>query len=214
MLEKSIRCMVPILIGYVFAAFVMDCWGRRPILVFLQVRVEINNPNEKKIMTFPFQLFPGLSCIAAGLMHGVEELRYPQLILTMFGKFGSAGCFNVVYVYTAELFPTGNRSSAIGFCSMTARVGTVLSMLVELLGSLWGPAPMVALGTATAAAGILAAAFPETSGLPMPDTIEAAARLGDRGGAVQEALCSCFCSRSPFARREKEHEEEEAGIKA
>ncbi len=29
-------------------------------------------------------------------MYGVEELRFPQLILTMFGKFGSAGCFNMV----------------------------------------------------------------------------------------------------------------------
>ena len=26
-------------VGYLFAAFVMDSWGRRPILVFLQVRI-------------------------------------------------------------------------------------------------------------------------------------------------------------------------------
>ncbi len=115
-------------------------------------------------------------------------------------------CIFQVYVYTAELFPTGNRNSAIGFCSMTARLGTILSMLVDLLGLLWGPAPMVTLGAVSTVAGILAFAFPETSGLPMPDTVDEAVRLGEDGS---EPLCSCYWTRSPFARKELEKNEEE-----
>ncbi len=45
--------------GYLFTALVMDVWGRRPVLVFLQA-------------------VPGACCIAAGLMFGVEELRYAR----------------------------------------------------------------------------------------------------------------------------------------
>ena len=78
-------------------------------------------------------------------------------------------------------------------------------MLVDLLGLLWGPAPMVTLGAVSTVAGILAFAFPETSGLPMPDTVDEAVRLGEDGS---EPLCSCYCARSPFARKELEKNEE------
>lgn len=163
--------------GYVFTALVLDCWGRRPILVFLQT-------------------FPGLCCIAAGLMQGVPDLRVPQILLTLVGKFGSAGCFAMVYVYTAELFPTGARNSVVGVCSMAARIGSILSLLVELLKSTWAPLPMIALGSSSVVAGALAVAFPETAGLPMPDTVEQAVRVGENR-ANEETMCSCHPNRRP-----------------
>ncbi len=123
--------------------------------------------------------------------------RIPQLLLTLIGKFGSAGCFVLVYVFTAELFPTNSRNSVIGFGSMMARVGCTLSMLVELLGSVWGPLPMVTLGLATVVAGAVASGFPETAGQPMPDTAEEAVAIG---GENKEALCSCQPARFPLLR--------------
>lgn len=65
----------------------MDCWGRRPILSFCQ-------------------LVSGVACVAAGLMWKIESLTYLQIFLSLIGKFGAAACFAIVYVYTAELFPT------------------------------------------------------------------------------------------------------------
>ncbi len=167
--------------GYLFVALVMDCWGRRPILVFLQV-------------------LPGLCCIGAGLMHGVDHLRIPQLFLSLIGKFGSAGCFNLVYIYTAELFPTGARNSVVGFGSMMGRVGSALSLMGDLLGTVWPPLPMVVLGSATVLAGLLAVLLPETAGRPMPDTVEDALSVGGRGEGG-EAMCSCHPSRWPFSKK-------------
>ena len=41
------------------------------------------------------------------------------------GKFGAAAGFSVVYLYTAELYPTKIRSTAIGLCSTFARIGGI-----------------------------------------------------------------------------------------
>ena len=43
------------------------------------------------------------------------------------GKFGAAASFSIVYLYTAELYPTVVRSTAIGLCSMMARIGGILA---------------------------------------------------------------------------------------
>lgn len=43
--------------------------------------------------------------------------------------------FATVYIYTAELFPTTMRHSLLGICSMTGRVGSILSPQTPLLVS-------------------------------------------------------------------------------
>ena len=37
------------------------------------------------------------------------------------GKFGVAAAFAMVYLYTAELYPTAIRGTAVGACSTVAR---------------------------------------------------------------------------------------------
>ena len=37
------------------------------------------------------------------------------------GKFGVAAAFAMVYLYTAELYPTSIRGTAVGACSTVAR---------------------------------------------------------------------------------------------
>jgi len=93
--------------GYLFAAAVMDCWGRRNICMFLQA-------------------FSGLFCIASGLLFvylkEYPELAWLQVTLSMLGKFGASACFAMVFVYAAELFPTTCRGAALGVCSTASRV--------------------------------------------------------------------------------------------
>ena len=43
--------------------------------------------------------------------------------------------FAIVFVYTAELYPTIIRNRAVGACSCIARVGGFVAMLVQLLSS-------------------------------------------------------------------------------
>ncbi len=160
--------------GYIFCVFVMDCWGRRPILSFCQ-------------------LVSGITCIASGLMFNIESLTYLQICLSLIGKFGASACFAIVYVYTAELFPTIIRNTSIGACSTVARVGGIMANLIGLLATYWGPAPMVVMGVVAILAGILALKLPETVGNKLPETMEEAIAIGknsDRG------ICTCVCPES------------------
>ena len=52
-------------------------------------------------------------------------------LVTLLGKFGAAASFSIVYLYTAELYPTVVRSTAIGLCSMMARIGGILAPQVS-----------------------------------------------------------------------------------
>jgi hypothetical protein len=49
------------------------------------------------------------------------------------GKFGAASAFSIVYLYTAELYPTVVRSTAVGLCSMMARIGGISAPQVLFL---------------------------------------------------------------------------------
>ena len=54
-------------------------------------------------------------------------------VLVMTGKFAIAGSFAIAYNYTAELFPTVVRNSAVGLGAMAARFSGSLTPLITLL---------------------------------------------------------------------------------
>lgn len=45
----------------------------------------------------------------------------------MMGKFAVSTAFAVVYAYTAELYPTVLRNTAVGACSMASRIGSIIA---------------------------------------------------------------------------------------
>ena len=77
----------------------MDCWGRRPILTFCQI-------------------VAGANCILAGLMFLAIDDDDPQgsavyiglrQFFALVGKMLASAAFEIVYVYTGELYPTAVR---------------------------------------------------------------------------------------------------------
>lgn len=50
----------------------------------------------------------------------------------MTGKLGSSGAFSTAYVYTAELFPTTIRGTAVGACSTVGRIGSAAAPQLAL----------------------------------------------------------------------------------
>ena len=165
--------------GYLLGLFVMDCWGRRPILLFCQI-------------------IAGGCCIIAGLMfevidqHGSNtSMILFQLFLASTGKMLASATFQIIYVYTVELFPTTTRNTAIGTCSSVARLGQILSYFLKLLRDYyWKPAPMLLMGMASLIAGCLALFFPETVGEPLPQTVEDCIHIGE--GNNERGLCTCI----------------------
>ena len=77
-----------------------------------------------------------------------------------------------MFVYTAELFPTSMRNTAVGTCSLFARIGGMLAPQVVSLGSLcFASLPLVIMGVLSLLGGIaILALLPETLGKPLPDT--------------------------------------------
>lgn len=58
-----------------------------------------------------------------------------QLPLFLVSKFLITVSFNIMYVYTAEMFPTELRLSLCGFASMFGRFGSMLAPQTILLVS-------------------------------------------------------------------------------
>jgi hypothetical protein len=58
-----------------------------------------------------------------------------KLIIFLAGKFAITIAFTVVYVFTAELFPTELRHSMLGTCSMVGRIGSIIAPQTPLLVS-------------------------------------------------------------------------------
>lgn len=64
-----------------------------------------------------------------------SALQYVSLALEMTGKFGFTMAFGIVYIYTAEIYPTVLRNIGIGMCSSAARIGSITAPYVIYLGT-------------------------------------------------------------------------------
>lgn len=54
------------------------------------------------------------------------------MVLVIVGKMSLTGVYAVIYVVTPEVFPTVIRSTAMGICSMIARVGATAASYIAL----------------------------------------------------------------------------------
>ncbi|XP_046738058.1 organic cation transporter protein [Diprion similis] len=114
------------------------------------------------------------------------------VIIGMLGKFLIAGSFAVTYNYSAELFPTVLRNTALGVGSMSARISGAMTPMIILLDTLDPRVPSVIFGCLVLVSGFLALYLPETLNQPMPQTLED----GETFGVGDTCFTTCFGSRS------------------
>jgi len=144
--------------GYLIALLTMDRFGRKPILVLCQ-------------------LVAGCACIGAGFVP--TSMPVLMTVLSCIGKLGSSAAFSLIYLYSAEMFPTAVRNTALGTCSMVARVGGFMAPFIASLGSSEDSRylPFLIFGISTLMGGSTAILLPETLGTHLPETIEDAEKL-------------------------------------
>ena len=93
------------------------------------------------------------------------------------GKCFSGTAFLLVWLITAELYPTNLRSQAVGTCSTVARLFGLVAPFVAQLSQIWKPLPMLILGVPSIFAAFLAYFIPETKHIELPATMKDADEL-------------------------------------
>ncbi|KAM3958955.1 LOW QUALITY PROTEIN: organic cation transporter protein [Aphomia sociella] len=152
--------------SYAAVMYFLDLWGRRPLISSMM-------------------LVGGTACVAATFMPAGSTLSTGIVIA---GKLFIAGSFAIIYNYSAELFPTVVRNSAMGLGSMCARLSGALTPLISLLDSFNPKIPAVIFGIVALVSGFLCFFLPETMNQPMPQTLAD----GENFGKGDTCFASCM----------------------
>jgi len=115
----------------------------------------------------------GSACLLVWLLMGIGGgfLAIVGIGLLSVARFAVSCAFVLIYVYTAELFPTSVRSLVFGGCNVAARIGSLLSPNLIELGIETGVHPLLMLGVVMTGASVLSMRLEETLGKEMKDKI-------------------------------------------
>ncbi|XP_054158731.1 organic cation transporter protein-like [Oppia nitens] len=126
----------------------------------------------------------GLSCLAVipfGSMTTTTTTVWPRITIALIGKFFIGCSFNIIYVYTAEVYPTVVRQVGVGTCSMASRVGSMIAPFIKDLNVYTGMSVVLTIfGGLSIADGVSVHFLPETRGQQIADTIDEAEQLNRR----------------------------------
>lgn len=109
-----------------------------------------------------------------------EKQSEMKVALASLAVFGAATSFPTVYLYGGEIFPTVARNSGMGFASMVARVGGMLTAFSSSLAAYGEWVPPSIFATFSLLAVVLTLLLPETKGEPLPETLEDAENYGKK----------------------------------
>ena len=139
-------------------------------------------------------LFSGVCMIGGMLLTQFVAAGWaPEVFrwLMFAGKMGVSCSFAVIWIYSAELFPTDIRGTALGLGSMAGRIGGVCAPYINELWATIPWLPPTIYGVMCILGGLTLFLLPETSGRPMLNTIdEANAYYGKRARRMSADLQS------------------------
>uniref|UniRef100_A0A3Q3WZ73 Major facilitator superfamily (MFS) profile domain-containing protein n=1 Tax=Mola mola TaxID=94237 RepID=A0A3Q3WZ73_MOLML len=99
-------------------------------------------------------------------------LSYLSVALEMLGKFAITTGTSLMFVYTAEIYPTVIRNTATGTCTTFSRMGGCIAPFLLKLSAYVAYLPYITLGTLALGSAFGALFLPETLGKPLPQTIQ------------------------------------------
>ncbi|KAJ0044674.1 hypothetical protein Pint_04333 [Pistacia integerrima] len=135
--------------AFTLTALLLDKFGRKPLAIGTL-------------------WFSGLFCLLGSLVKNDGIWKVMRMVCGILGIFGMAGTYNLLFIYTIELFPTVVRNAALGCATQAAQMGAILAPFVVVLG---GALPFAAFALCGIVGGILAFYLPETLNKPLYDTM-------------------------------------------
>ncbi|GAB2284618.1 Organic cation/carnitine transporter 4 [Dionaea muscipula] len=109
--------------------------------------------------------FSGFFCLCGSLITMWKAVR---MICGVLGIFGMAGTYNLLFIYTTELFPTAVRNASLGCATQASHMGAILAPFVVVLG---GGLPFAVFAVCGIVGGALGFYLPETLNRPLYDTM-------------------------------------------
>ncbi|KAG1713910.1 Solute carrier family 22 member 5 [Nymphon striatum] len=107
-----------------------------------------------------------------------EDLVLLAQVLTMIATGFINAAFNLIYIYTVELFPTQIRSSALGFGSMLSQIGGMVALFVNNSIYVWRPLPPIIFSVTGFLAAAMILLLPETINKPLPSVQDITRKKG------------------------------------
>ncbi|XP_021754784.1 organic cation/carnitine transporter 4-like [Chenopodium quinoa] len=135
--------------AFTLTAIMLDRFGRKPL-------------------TIGTMWFSGVFCLLGSLMKSYGIWKNIRMISGILGIFGMAGTYNLLFIYTVELFPTVVRNAALGCVTQASHMGAILAPLVVVMGSTY---PFIVFSVCGIVGGLLGFFLPETLNRPLYDTM-------------------------------------------
>lgn len=135
--------------AFTITALLLDKLGRKPLAIGTQ-------------------WFSAIFCFMGIMMGNVGIWKVIRMFCGILGIFGMAGTYNLLFIYTAELFPTVVRNAALGCATQATQMGAILAPFVVVVG---GVLPFLVFGVCGLFGGMLAYYLPETLNKPLYDTL-------------------------------------------
>ncbi|XP_012266588.2 organic cation transporter protein-like [Athalia rosae] len=143
--------------GHALPYFTLDKWGRKIVL-------------------------SGCMCLSGFVLLSTQfvpnDMTWLTILLTMMGKFAITAAFDVIFIFTAEQYPTVIRNTGVGACATWGRIGGIVAPSILYSSVVWRSLPLVIFGTGSVIASVLTLFLPETLNQKLPDTIEEGERRG------------------------------------
>lgn len=149
-----------------------------------------NRFGRKKIIIGSLVL-AALSSVGAVLLTTDDDSNLGMLIgriifSMVFAKVFITITFDLVYVYSAELFPTVIRNIGMGTSTASARIGAFCSPYIVYLGNINNLLPYAVMGGNALLCAVLCLTLPETANQPTLETIDSKASTTTGGEEAKE----------------------------